>query len=342
MMLPENFERLVTPNTSKDLEDLAAELSDLRGETEEGVKNRLLDRNYMSDLRHTFITAKRWVGRAAVNITSHSLFQKELIYVKDARFRIALPHNSVIVDGTPFVSLSGTLDRAGKYISDKLSMYANSFVDVVKDPYIMKIIYSDRLVSTFMFLERAGVPMRSIGLFMTQPIIREYVNMLDASGESSFSIENERAITALGKMFPTTKDALNRASIDVSDKGMSGAISKYYKDNKFHSVKVADKPIEFLNIAIDCLLFIGAGGSMTRELAVLGVPTISVYQEKLLDVDRVLIANGLMIHEPDLTADKLKVFIQTVKINKMPNNFIQKGKSAYSLIKNSILNYKND
>jgi hypothetical protein len=150
----------------------------------------------------------------------------------DARFRIALPHNSVIVDGTPFVSLSGILDKAGKYISDKLSMYANSFVDVVKDPYIMKIIYSDRLVSTFMFLERAGVPMRSIGLFMTQPIIREYVNMLDASGESSFSIENERAITALGKMFPTTKDALNRASIDVSDKGMSGAISKYYKDKQ--------------------------------------------------------------------------------------------------------------
>ena len=232
LTLPENFERLVTPNTSKDLEDLAAELSDLRGETEEGVKNRLLDRNYMSDLRHTFITAKRWVGRAAVNITSHSLFQKELVYVKDARFRIALPHNSVIVDGTPFVSLSGILDKAGKYISDKLSMYANSFVDVVKDPYIMKIIYSDRLVSTFMFLERAGVPMRSIGLFMTQPIIREYVNMLDASGESSFSIENERAITALGKMFPTTKDALNRASIDVSDKGMSGAISKYYKDKQ--------------------------------------------------------------------------------------------------------------
>lgn len=237
MTLPENFERLVTPNTSKDLEDLAAELSDLRGETEEGVKNRLLDRNYMSDLRHTFITAKRWVGRAAVNITSHSLFQKKLVYVNDARFRIYLPHNSVIINGGSFVSLSGTLDKAGKYISDKLSMYANSFVDVVKDPYIMKIIYSDRLVGTFMFLERAGVPMRSIGLFMSQPIIREYVNMLDASGESSFSIENEAALTKVGKMFPTTKEATIKAAsmkttINVGDKEMIDAISKYYKDKK--------------------------------------------------------------------------------------------------------------
>lgn len=232
LTLPENFERLVTPNTSKDLEDLAAELSDLRGEDEEGVKNRLLDRNYMSDLRHTFITAKRWVGRAAVNITSHSLFQKELVYVKDVSFRIVLPHNSVIVDGNFFVSLSGTLDKAGKYISDKLSMYANSFVDVVKDPYIMKIIYSDRLVGTFMFLERAGVPMRSIGLFMSQPIIREYVNMLDASGESSFSIENDEALNRIGKMFPTKKEVLNKAKIDVSINTMTGTILKYYKDKK--------------------------------------------------------------------------------------------------------------
>jgi hypothetical protein len=232
LMLPENFERLVTPNTSKDLEDLAAELSDLRGENEEGVKNRLLDRNYMSDLRHTFITAKRWVGRAAVNITSHSLFQKELVYVRDVSFRIALRHNSVIVDGNSFVSLSGTLDKAGKYISDKLSMYANSFVDVVKDPYIMKIIYSDRLVGTFMFLERAGVPMRSIGLFMSQPIIREYVNMLDASGESSFSIENDEALNRVGKMFPTKKEVLNKAKIDVTTNTMTGTISKYYKDKQ--------------------------------------------------------------------------------------------------------------
>jgi hypothetical protein len=232
LMLPENFERLVTPNTSKDLEDLAAELSDLRGENEEGVKNRLLDRNYMSDLRHTFITAKRWVGRAAVNITSHSLFQKELVYVRDASFRIALRHNSVIVDGNSFVSLSGTLDKAGKYISDKLSMYANSFVDVVKDPYIMKIIYSDRLVGTFMFLERAGVPMRSIGLFMSQPIIREYVNMLDASGESSFSIENDEALNRVGKMFPTKKEVLNKAKIDVTTNTMTSTISKYYKDKQ--------------------------------------------------------------------------------------------------------------
>lgn len=118
--------------------------------------------------------------------------------------------------------------------------------------------------------------------------------------------------------------------------------SNYYKDIKFHSVKVAEKPLEFTDIALDCMLFIGAGGSMTRELAVLGIPTISVYQDKLLEVDKLLIQKGLMIHEPDLTPQKLKEFLEKIYLNQMPNEFIEKGKSAYNLIKNTILNYKYD
>ncbi len=232
LTFPENFERVVAPNTSDDLEALASEISDLLGEDESNVKNRLLDRNFMSDLRHTYITAKRWVGRAAVNITNHSLAQKEQIYVKAPSFKIALPHNSVIVDGYARVSLSGRIDKAGKYISDKLSMYANSFVDVVKDPYIMKIIYSDRLVSTFMFLERAGVPMRHVGLFMSQPIIKEYVNMLDAEDVSSFSIENEEILLKLAKMFPTSNTDLTKASIDSKEASLANNISKYYKNKQ--------------------------------------------------------------------------------------------------------------
>ena len=50
----------------------------------------------------------------------------------------------------------------------------------------------------------------------------------------------------------------------------------------------------------NCDLFIGAGGTMTREAAVLGIPTISVYQDTLLDVDNYLIQKGHMIHKRDL------------------------------------------
>jgi hypothetical protein len=46
---------------------------------------------------------------------------------------------------------------------------------------------------------------------------------------------------------------------------------------------------------------IGAGGTMNREAAVLGVPTISCYPENLLGVDRYLIKKGRMIHTRSAT-----------------------------------------
>ena len=41
---------------------------------------------------------------------------------------------------------------------------------------------------------------------------------------------------------------------------------------------------------------IGAGGTMNREAAVLGIPTVSCYPEHILGVDRYLIKKGRMIH----------------------------------------------
>jgi hypothetical protein len=56
--------------------------------------------------------------------------------------------------------------------------------------------------------------------------------MLDASGESSFSIENDEALNRVGKMFPTKKEVLNKAKIDVTTNTMTSTISKYYKDKQ--------------------------------------------------------------------------------------------------------------
>src|ERR1039457_2454354 len=40
---------------------------------------------------------------------------------------------------------------------------------------------------------------------------------------------------------------------------------EHYRTSKFAGVKVPDKPASFDEIANDCKLFIGAGGTMTRE-----------------------------------------------------------------------------
>lgn len=114
---------------------------------------------------------------------------------------------------------------------------------------------------------------------------------------------------------------------------------EHYRQPKFSKIRVPDKPMHFDQIAKECTLFIGAGGSMTRELAILGIPTISVYQDELLEVDKFLLEQGIMAHEPNLKPEALEQFITALQ-NKEPDlQLMQKGKAAYELFINEILNY---
>ncbi|MCU0385047.1 MAG: DUF354 domain-containing protein [Flavihumibacter sp.] len=114
---------------------------------------------------------------------------------------------------------------------------------------------------------------------------------------------------------------------------------EHYRQSKFSGIRVPDKPMHFDQIAKECSLFIGAGGSMTRELAILGIPTISVYQDELLEVDKFLLEEGIMAHEPNLKPETVENMIQSLE-NKEPDlQLMQKGKQAYDLFISEILNY---
>src|SRR5690606_24841942 len=194
LSLPENFERLLSPVNDAGLSDIAKDLDKYKNANDEKAPNRILNRNYLTKLRHAFITGKRWVGIAAVNITGHSLTQKSEMFIDVNKFdnlsnldkkilkdgSVILPHNQT-KDGK--VSMSGKMTADGKYfISDRLSGYATSFVDIAKNPYILKIIHSELTVGTVMFLERIGVG-ENVAWFMNQPIIEKYIAHLDSNNK---------------------------------------------------------------------------------------------------------------------------------------------------------------
>ncbi len=54
-----------------------------------------------------------------------------------------------------------------------------------------------------------------------------------------------------------------------------------------------------LSLIYHARAFVGGGGTMNRESALLGTPTISFYPQDLLGVDRMLIKKGLMHHTTD-------------------------------------------
>jgi predicted glycosyltransferase len=114
----------------------------------------------------------------------------------------------------------------------------------------------------------------------------------------------------------------------------------HYRQEKFHQTRVPEKPLSFDAIAAECTVFIGAGGSMTRELAILGIPTISVYQDALLEVDQYLLTKGLMLHEPDLTPEKVTNYINSLENAPPSLELMNKGKQAFQLFKQEILKFE--
>ena len=192
--LPGNFERLMSPVSDAGLSKVADTLDDATNNKEAGIKNKLISRSFMTSLRQAFVMGKKWVGIAAVNITGHAIGQKVGLYFDsrlvdrlseyDRKFlgnmKLAIPHNTVSVDGQDMISLGGvkTADGRNEFISDRLSGYATAFVDVAKDPYILKLIQSDLVVGTTLLMERIGAG-ELTPYFLNQPMIVEYLKTLD-------------------------------------------------------------------------------------------------------------------------------------------------------------------
>lgn len=236
--LPENFEKLISPVGDAGLKDAAGELDKLRGIDENNIPNRILNRNYMTNLRNSFLMGKRWVGVVAVNITNLSLRQKIQSYIDPAKFAglskedqallgdgsIVLSHNTTLVNGEERISLGGTrtADGSDELISNRLSGYATAVVDVAKDDFITRIIQSNLVIGTFMFLENIGAGEQSI-YFLNQPIISEYLRIVNATNSSNLFYEDN--IQAARSLFPTTAVEIGEAVINVD--GLKGNISKY-------------------------------------------------------------------------------------------------------------------
>jgi predicted glycosyltransferase len=113
---------------------------------------------------------------------------------------------------------------------------------------------------------------------------------------------------------------------------------KHYEALIFEGITVLTKPQPLSEIVKKCSLFIGAGGTMTREMAVIGVPTISVYQDELLKVDEYLIRQGLMVHVKKLTIDYVDNFLKETVDNKRNTDILKKGYTSYCKVKQLLIN----
>lgn len=113
--------------------------------------------------------------------------------------------------------------------------------------------------------------------------------------------------------------------------------AEHYRQEEFAGVDVAERSIPMATIMDRCDLFIGAGGTMTREAAVLGIPTISVYQDELLDVDRHLVSEGCMIHDTNPQPAAVIEMLNSSRRAERRTEILDKGRRASELIRDTLL-----
>jgi len=295
--LPENFDRLTAVTNTQDLIDLAEDIDGLLKDDESAILNRTLDRNYMTPLRNAFLTGKAWVGRVALHITGHSNGQKAGLFVDDDEFTLTLPHNTN-EDGR--VSVSGLTDSKGRYISDNLSQYINAIVDIAKDPYITKIIYSSEIVDVMMFLARAGVSVEDAAMFMQQPIIKEFVTKADNNKQKLNSlIVKPIALDDAMEDFPASAIAKQKVGSKYNVDNLSDNISAYINAPQDSVQKLSDEQnAEQQLILKEFVQMLKAANGLTELTQATTFDTTSFRSSEQLGVKQYRAENQMEIADP--------------------------------------------
>jgi hypothetical protein len=196
-----NYNQLIKPNSADELKALSKKIVKQRGEEETDYTNvgNMMDRTFMSGLRHAFVSGKYAIGIAATSQTNHSLNQRSPIYIDlnkkdglnnvdkfwlgDGQIKFVNKFNTIqLLDGRTVATLSMIKDANGKYISDNIGQFIDGYVDISKGPWIIDMGASPNVAGTFLFLTKLGVPIEDIAYFMNQPIIRDYLRSIENDG----------------------------------------------------------------------------------------------------------------------------------------------------------------
>jgi uncharacterized protein YaiE (UPF0345 family) len=149
---------------------------------------RVLEVGYNLYKHESNVIGKRTLGLGAIENTFNVIFNslgasmpKFYMHGKETNpreMRLFLRHNTLTnKDGDEVISLSDRYDVEKQHkISDLFSQAINGWVDVEKDAWIFFIQGNYEVAPILLYLIQAGVPVKEAIYFVSQPLVREYVN----------------------------------------------------------------------------------------------------------------------------------------------------------------------
>ena len=194
--LPDNYASLIMPNGTFILKDIAEKLSDKVSEynpktnkmtenTGEISPTRVLEAMYNIYKHESNIVGKKTLGLGAIENTFNVIMNSLGAYMPDEytlkkelrKSNMRLRNNKMIVDGKEVISMSDLYDVDGIHkIGDVISQMMNGWVDVEKDAWIFFIQGNYEVAPTLLYLVKAGVPVKEAIYFVSNPLVREYVD----------------------------------------------------------------------------------------------------------------------------------------------------------------------
>jgi hypothetical protein len=195
--LPENYTSLIMPNGTFILKEIADELASkvmkynpkknkMTEDTGEISPTRVLEALYNVYKHESNIVGKKTLGLGAIENTFNVIMNSIGAYMP-AKYttnkilrtsNMRLRNNKMKTkDGTEVISMSNLYDVDGvNKISDVISQMMNGWVDVEKDAWIFFIQGNYEVAPTLLYLVKAGVPVKEAILFVSNPLVREYVD----------------------------------------------------------------------------------------------------------------------------------------------------------------------
>jgi predicted NAD-dependent protein-ADP-ribosyltransferase YbiA (DUF1768 family) len=252
---PLNFNRLVSPNSADQLKELATEVVDKK--IKEGTLTQrfnytevgnMLDRVFMSQLRHAFLSGKQAIAIAAVGQTNHAQNQRSFIYIDPSKLKDVSDEdrkwlgNALITFDkynkvNNVTSLSMVKNAEGQDISNIISQFIDGYVDISKGPWIMELGATPSTTSTWLFLTKIGVPIDTISYFMNQPIIQDYLHSVENAGYSwlfmdSFVDTMKSAYSSNGETTYSTKAIPSKENLRETMGRESSKLNDSQKDQQ--------------------------------------------------------------------------------------------------------------
>ena len=186
LLMPENFNSLIKPNSIKELQELKDKIS---GTVKETSFTRTIEWDYISDIADQYWKGKALVGSFALQNKHHILTQKTGLSINTNIYFKGFEQDSEI--GVHSLGKINSIGENGKstkeVISETNGQLVTVVVDVARNPDVLTgLNINFDTASTISYLKRLGVPKDTVFYFLNQPIIKDYLDNVEKNSKALF------------------------------------------------------------------------------------------------------------------------------------------------------------